>query len=623
MLHKKIALMLVLASLLIIAACSPADPAVPADSEPDGSTVLQPADDQDEPAVDSEESEAPSEPAEEDGVSEETTDEVAEEPAEDENNDAAEESSEEEAEEPVASADLPALPPLPPSQGGGFGGGGGGLATSESTSIPVEGGDFEGDMGFEPFNPFENTTFVLNATLPADFSTATVWQQPAVYPSLDEAYALASELGFQAPLYQEALPPESRGQIEQLGEGVFRMPFYAIRNDEWLTLMSGGAFYENRGMQDSFADEITLPFDQASSLAEQQIAAWGGLNFEYTITDQGFGNVMVQRLINGQPLDYPELYFQFDNQGQLIFASYNVLSDVAPLGDYPLISPETAWEQIQGGVIENNVWVSYIFDPNMPVGEPAVMPVEPDVEYQFWQRTYEPGDDVRYVGYPQIYLAVQDDSLPLMLVDQYQVVGPAEQFFDLVSNRPFQILIDGTITADGRTIEMRSWESAEDLEPLFLEGTLIQEDMGMVLETFDGQTYMLLDVPEDVENGLEVYVFGWQATESELFSFPVLDWINIDKRIEFPEDEIIALPEPGVVDEYDPNIAEVQIEEVSLGYIYVAQWPQFEESDVYVQPEYDMPEVLLQPFWQFTGTNDKGERMTFSVPAVDSAYFQE
>ncbi len=518
-------------------------------------------------------------------------------------------------------ADLPLLPPLPANPGGlGVGGGGAGApTTAESADITLD-----SRMIVEPFDIFSGTTFLLNTTLPADPLTAPVWRNPEIYPDLNQAYALAQKLGFTGPLYQDALPPEVRDQIETLGEGVYRMPFYAFRGNEWLTITSGSAFYENRGLTQD-REPVSLPLDRLQPLVEAQIAAWGGLDFEYVIVDEGFNNVAVRRLLNGRPLDFTELYFHFNNQAELVYASVSTLNGLTPIGDYPLIPAAAAWDKILAGVLENNIWFSYIYDPTMQV-LPEPMPIGIG-DSQFWERKYQPGDTTRIYGYPQIFLPVQDDSEPVVQVNQYLLNAPVDELRRLAAERPNQIVLEGVIGANGRSIDLIGWEPMGDNEtPLFLEGVIARTDAGVVIQTTDGQTYLLPDAPAEVADGLEVFVFAWRALEDSGAPYPVLDWVNIDKKIDFDVENLPAeaMPEAPIDDirlAVPPVITQIAFDEVHLGYLYVAQWPRFEDGTEYVPPAYDMPPVLLQPFWQFIGTTDSGERMQFNVPAVDPAYF--
>jgi hypothetical protein len=103
--------------------------------------------------------------------------------------------------EPVALALLPELEGMDLAAGG-FGGGGGG----EGVPAP------EIDMStFRPVNPFSETQFALNTTLPTELGPNTVLQQRPWVMDVATARQVANQWGFTGPLYTIPLPEQPEG----------------------------------------------------------------------------------------------------------------------------------------------------------------------------------------------------------------------------------------------------------------------------------------------------------------------------------------------------------------------------------------------------------------------------
>lgn len=189
-----------------------------------------------------------------------------------------------------------------------------------------------------------------------------------------------------------------------------------------------------------------------------------------------------------------------------------------------------------------------------------------------------------------------------------------------------QFRVVGTLSDDGETVVLNEWETFEFVDSLFLEGVIMLGEDGVVLlNTVDGQTYLIPDAPADLEDGLEVFVFAWVAEETG-GAYPALNWESIEKRIDYgatPIDEpAVAEPlpvEPGI----EPGLGqfsgyeEVVITEVTLGYYTTFQFEPLSEEP----PAYDAPPVVVQPVWRFTGTISGAPAevgtVTFFMQAVD------
>ncbi|MCB0015239.1 MAG: hypothetical protein KDE34_25155, partial [Anaerolineales bacterium] len=144
----------------------------------------------------------------------------------------------------------------------------------------------------------------------------------------------------------------------------------------------------------------------------------------------------------------------------------------------------------------------------------------------------------------------------------------------------------------------------------------------------EGEIYVLPNVPAELADGTDVYVYGWQ-TDEMAGDVPVFNWESIEARIEFeaiPEGEQPLPVEPMPIDpgEFAPVYAQVTITEVTLGYryVYVYSDPIVEGDMVIDVAPAGPPAFYIQPVWQFAGTTDNGDLVTFYVQAVAPAYVE-
>lgn len=533
---------------------------------------------------------------------------------------------------PVEVADLPTLPALDAGTSGGALGLGGGAA-AEATALPPMGGGAADMMIMPEFTDiFSGTQFVLNTTLPTDVSEATVQRQEAF--TMDEATAqeLATMFGFEGQLYRQYQRPYP---AETGIANDFEMPvaYFVFDGSRILTMDAYGVYYRDDSIEYDF--ENPLPFAEAQAIAETFLQARNLLTFPYVV-EQGWGSdVMFKRLIDGRPLNQPEITVTVNNDGQIAFVGYNVLTRLETLGTYPLRSAEEAWALIQEGVTANNILFNWLPQPEAEqaaVSEPIM--VEDMDEFRFWQREHQPGAEINLYGWPSIYLPVAEGGLPRIEMYPYILEGTAEQLQGIVDTEDGMIYVHGTLSADGQTLSIIDWEYMAQQEPLFLEGVIRRDGEQVQLVTTERETYILPNAPADLEDGTSVFVFSWAARDTGAEA-PVLDWENIEKRVERPAEEemmpVEPMPLPEPIEEpgfLGPYVyEEMTIDSVTLGFYYMPIFPEVEaEGDAADTSMMRMPSgpptIVLMPVWQFQGTADNGDRLELVVNAVAPEYLE-
>jgi hypothetical protein len=470
---------------------------------------------------------------------------------------------------------LPLLPPFPEANSNGIG-------------DPLPGGEED---------PFSEAVFTLTADLPQGPETAAV--QEHTFGLMDEAQArvIADNLGFSGPLYVQQIAPEFAPAD---GEDQFSI-FTTFEGSRILNLSDNGVTLEDRSVIVDYNNPPT--FAELAPLVEGQLQEWGLLDFPYQITDIDDSVVMVQRVIDGIPNNQNEFNMFFNEDGELNYFDYHPLREITELGNYPLQTAEMAWQQIQQPAgretIRYQVW------PLQPALEG---PIEGFVNPRSWAPFSDPGQELHLSMTPVVYEATDGSGLRLMYGDFTMAAGE-DQLAEMAAHLADVLHVWGTADrVDGaKVLNVAGWEQVDIVNYETIEGTVqTQEDGQRVLQSITGQTFILPAVPDDLEDGQEVYV-SVMAQRDAGADHPLLDWNSITEKIEWPEAPV-ATPGP----EPDP-ISEVVVDEAELIYFTL-----YQTADV---PGQDTA-LLLLPVWQFSGQSNQGQGVTLWVPAVLPEYFE-
>jgi hypothetical protein len=520
--------------------------------------------------------------------------------------------------------DLPALPKIQGGQQSSGLGGGGGAAVSES--LEAESLAVSSDLMIDPYftDVFSGTLFTTSAPLPTDITQAIVWQQANLSMELAEAQQIAAAFGFTGQLYVMPTPT----YVDEAGvEHVEKIPvtYFAFDGTKALTIDAYGTYYRDESIEFTFESE--LPLEQISPIAELFVLENGLVDYEYEM-DRLWGNeVLFYRLIDGRRVNQPEVTVSITDEGEIAFASNQKLRNLAELGNYPLRTAEEAFQLLQSGIIQNNIWYNYI-QSGIEEPIPTEPFVEPFDEYRFWQRTFAPGEEAHVYTWPNIYLPADGNGAPMIQAWPFTLTGSDEMLQEIAAAPNNQFHFWGVVSEDGRNLTLTGWETLSyDRDSIFLQGNVRYDGDRVLFDTFEGETYIVPDAPADLPTDETLNIFGWAFREVGA-EFMALDWESIDILIDY-SDEPIAIEEPMIIDEpfiYEPYVYQnIDITSAELIYAYSYIYPEYDESAVESDTmlrEFQMPTVILQPAWKLTGTADNGDIMEFIVEGVSPEYTQ-
>lgn len=489
----------------------------------------------------------------------------------------------------------------------GIGGGGGGGLTTESASLPATS---DVAIDYVGIDIFDGTAFVLNTALPTEPNRAPVQQQSSFSLSLEDARAIASQFGFDGPIYQQPVPEG----IEVIEAAFFSNVYFAFDdNGRTLNIDSFSTYYNDSSFQYDAVPNLTL--EQAGPVAEAFLQERGLLDFEY-VMEKGWGNeIWFKRVIRGAAVNQPEITVSVTNEGEILFVSVQRVNNMERLGNYPLRTAEEAWADLQTGVVENNISFSYVPDfDNQPIG----LEVPFEGEYQYWQRTYAPGSTATVYTWPSVYVSADGSAPPRIEAYPFVLEGDAALLEEIAAQSFNQFRFEGVVGENGRVLQITNWESITDYpENLYLQGTAQVEDGQMIFISERGDIYTLPDAPEDLPTDKRLNVFAWETIEGD-GSYPQLVWENIDLFVEFEE----GLEEPVLLDDvqiFEPTVYEtIVINNAELVYFLAYIFPETSEEQLEFQP----PTILVKPVWQFTGEAENGDLINFYVDAVAAEFVE-
>ncbi|MEZ4643209.1 MAG: hypothetical protein R3E31_10835 [Chloroflexota bacterium] len=480
-----------------------------------------------------------------------------------------------------SSTDTSSLPKLPVlGQGGGargVGGGGGGVATDAATSeeaLPVE-----SDMMIdEPFiwNPLAEAQYTLNIPFPTEPTAATVYQQPGkdVF-TIEEIQQIAQLFGMNGPIYTEVYPEPVYDTVEgepapDVREWIPPTYYYVFDGQRQLSFYDANIYYFDQSVTQDYTVEM-MPFEQAAPIAEAFLQERGLLDFPYVISSPWGNDVQIMRVINGYVNTTAEFYISVTQNGEIMSLSYQPFNKLAALGDYPLRSAEEAWQDLLTNGIDymHSYWITYPgTDYVMPeVGEYVPSPWEE--QYRYWQRTFVDGDPITLVSYPLVYLAVNGDAAPHIMVDQYLLNGADADLQALAAYAGQPVRIEGIVRGGtpNIAIELTNWAPVDNQEWQYMAGTVRLDGDQVLFDADGGETFVIPSAPADLTDGERVNLSGWSIERGD-GAYRVFNWSSMDRIINWEEIPVVDEPMPVEPIEDPYQITDIVIDTIDLVYQY-------------------------------------------------------
>lgn len=517
---------------------------------------------------------------------------------------------------PLATAEpgsLPALPSLGNSGSGGpggFGGGGGGGLESDSSAIVIDPGI---DTELRPlYSPLSGTQYILNTILPIEPTSANVWQQPwsgLITP--EDALRFAAQLGMSGELYTDIYPPVDVVD----GQMAWTPPtfYYVFDGMKSLSVYDNNLYYNDQSVAPNYMFE-QAPFAQAAPIAEAFLRERGFLNFDYRVVKSVWSeDVEIRRVVDGRLSTNAEFYVTVTVSGQVFAFSYNPLSRLSLLGNYPIRSAEEVWQELVNNGFNYGQMAYY----NYPL---TTTPTNSDdlVEgpYRYWAREYQDGEQIVVYSPPYAMRPVDGTGAARVMVDRFLVQASEEELQKMADNLNQQLYLVGTVRtpSPGQWIlEVSQWQVAEAVEYQYLTGTIQRQADQVLLLAEDGQTILIPSAPADLADGERVNVNGWSIDAGN--PYPIFNWQGIDRVV---EETAWPTEAPIETELYAPyKIGQVTIDSVELVYYYMTYFAPYVEG----QPA-DPGMVYLQPTWKFHGTTDTNEGVEILIQAVPTDYLQ-
>lgn len=434
----------------------------------------------------------------------------------------------------------------------------------------------------------ENVVWSLATELPAWATAVAVLSQPAQSEPLsaEQAAATAQTYGFSGPLYVEYRTGFTMDELTDMGMFIV---FDGARN---LNMWSRPYFYSDARHRSTAAD---LPFAQAAQIAEQYLKENGWLTFPYETreSDQGEG-VLFLPLIEGVLLSSPAYAVRVAADGGIASIFIYPLDDIAEIGSYPIVTAETAWQQLQEN--PNLPGNFYMIDPP-PMDTPMTLPAT-------YQRLPAPGESSTVYNNIWVYRPLSGAELPIVTSNDYhRIHGEPALIEALTAETDYLVKLSGFVEepAPGlRSLSLTDWELVPDAGglPMFFGQIAKEGEQIYLVDTANQITYLLPDAPAELAPGDETVVAGMPDAVDEI---TLLHWQEISV---YPPQEETIFPTPT-----GPMKA-VTIDSVKLVYLRMPAHVSGRTDNLYF------------PVWQFMGEADNGERVTMWVTAVSPEYLQ-
>jgi hypothetical protein len=349
---------------------------------------------------------------------------------------------------------------------------------------------------------FPGLAIGLPSSLPSSPEKLVVYrQQLSQVVTIESARQVATQWGIAGGVYTSR------------GEGT---------NDAIFDVMDGARFLRFLNFPDQFIysvgytspdygsalmDNGPLPsFDEQVNIATSFLSPLGILDMPYRAepmeTERGM--VAFTPLLDGYPV-IQEIGVDRGNigwidvkvtpPGQVSQVQYSH-HDFQPLGEYPILSAQQAWER-------------FTADTSLQHSRYAVLSPEGENTYQSWVHKYQPGQSVDIYGWVETYQPADSNTPALVMINNLPIIGNTA---GLVAENPYDTRsvhawgqIQGSDT-DGIALNLAGWELS-DIGDELITGTLTSQ-AGQVLLQAGERTFILLDPPGEIPDGLQVGVQG-------------------------------------------------------------------------------------------------------------------
>lgn len=476
------------------------------------------------------------------------------------------------------------------------------------------GGGGGGFGGYYGSLPFVDTEFILQAELPGTPTAANVWQTPGIVNlTVEEARALAQQFGFEGQLYFDyysvstPMPTPDGAEGDIRSSDIYQAPtvYYAFNDTHMLSIYGSDVSYSTLSTAVSYGPLEMMPYEEALPLVEAFLSERGLLNFEYIAQKNYWGqDVQIYRLVDGHRTMNPDFTVTVSTTGEITYLYYSRLNEMGTASEYPLISAAAAWELLQQGVDYSRVFYN-LYPPLDENGQP--LPVESTMGYMpttYYQRQYQNGEAIELYPYLMAYLPAEGNGVPRIQGDQFRFLAADEVLQELVNYVGQQVHVTGTIVevAPGVVaLQINTWEPTTEYPEYRYEAGVIErgEDGQFLFKADVGLTWILHNVPAEVETGERVFVNGWLPPGAAQSDPQVFNWQTIEKM------------QGGI-----PGVNEITITGVDLVY-------SLNYGGSILQDGVEVMVNYLQPAWRFSGSTNQGEQIEIMVQAVDPSFINQ
>ncbi|MBC7878562.1 MAG: LysM peptidoglycan-binding domain-containing protein [Anaerolineales bacterium] len=351
---------------------------------------------------------------------------------------------------------------------------------------------------------WNGTTLYLNAPFPETPPEMKIYTtRDEVYATVEDVKALAAQFGMSAEIYEMA------------GDSGDTTDYLAVDGNQQLRVRSDRYF----SYFPDYAGKVSTGVYNDNPNAEaliQEFMQTHGFNFEYRIEhSQLYGAYFALPLTSDGfalrhehfKLNSMRFYFNKDSI-EFVEASLLKYDETSTVG---IISAQEAFAKLIDPVAANG--------PGVLMGMSSG-----STEQESWRRIFPLDQTITYFGYMNSTGKSVTGGAPLITLDGYTVTGNIEGVTENMQNIFVEVTGQIHETNGFKTFEMQSWKIYDGYDEGYV-GTIQREGDQVVINTLEGNKFILPDMPSDIQLPFEnAYIMG--VTQGNIF-----EWKSFDTRM--------------------------------------------------------------------------------------------